>query len=182
MTDEEIALSIQQGNSEALEYLIERHYSRLIGYLYLMLDGDRSQAEDLTQEAFTRALKAIEHYTYPRPFKPWLYAIAVNLAHNHHHRAETRNVTHNGGILNLAASEGEDIEGTVVQHGEIDRMLALLGKLPGKQREAIILRYVDGLSLAEIADVTGVPVGTVKSRLSIGLSRMKSVMQEVDEL
>ena len=49
MTDEEIALSIQQGNSEALAYLVERHHSRLIGYLYLMLGGDRTQAEDLTQ-------------------------------------------------------------------------------------------------------------------------------------
>jgi len=183
VTDEEIALSIQQGNSEALADLVERHYSRLIGYLYLMLGGDRRQAEDLAQEAFLRTLNAIERYTYPRPFKPWLYAIAINLAHNHHDRAETRSVVDQDETQDGMPADGEDedVEARVAQLGDIDRMLALLGKLPGQQREAIVLRYVDGLSLAEIADVVGVPVGTVKSRLSLGLSRIRTVMQQVDQ-
>lgn len=182
MTDEEIVLSIQQGNSEALADLVERHYSHLIGYLYLMLGGDRRQAEDLVQEAFLRTLRSIDHYAYPRPFKPWLYAIATNLAHNYHDRAETRSVDSGGDALDRLLADGDDVETTAAQHGEIDRALALLAKLPGPQRESIILRYVDGLSLAEISDVMGVPVGTVKSRLSTGLSRMRSVMQQVDQL
>lgn len=182
MTDEEIALSIQQGNSEALAYLVERHHGRLIGYLYLLLGGDRTQAEDLTQEAFLRALRAIGHYTYPRPFKPWLYAIAVNLAHNHHDRAKTRGMVAGDNVLETLPDEADSVEAMVAQDGEIERMIVLLGRLPLQQRETVILRYVEGLSQAEIAEVLNVPVGTVKSRISLGLSRMRTLMQEVDEL
>jgi RNA polymerase sigma-70 factor (ECF subfamily) len=182
VTDEEIALSVQQGDSEALAYLVERHQSRLIGYLYLMLGGDRRQAEDLTQEAFLRAMRAIESYTYPRPFKPWLYAIAINLAHNHHNRAETRYPTAGDDVLDGLQDEADPVETKVAQHGEIDRMLTLLGKLPVQQHEAVILRYVEGLSLAEIGEVLHVPVGTVKSRISLGLSRLRALMQENNEL
>jgi RNA polymerase sigma-70 factor, ECF subfamily len=182
VTDEEIALSVQQGDSEALAYLVERHYSRLVGYLYLMLGGDRPQAEDLSQEAFTRAFRAIESYNYPRPFKPWLYSIAVNLAHNYHNRAERHYVTVGDAVLDGLPDDIDPVEVTVARRDEVEQMLMLLGSLPVKQREAVILRYVEGLSLAEIADVLQVPVGTVKSRISIGLSRLKTLMQEDDKL
>jgi len=180
--DEEIALSVQQGNTEALARLVERHHSRLVGYLYLMLGGNRLQAEDLTQEAFMKAILAIGSYTYPRPFKPWLYSIAVNLVHNYHNRAEGRYPTAGNDVLDGLPDEDDSVEEKVAKHREIEQMLTLLGRLPVLQREAVILRYVEGLSLAELAEVLNVPVGTIKSRISVGLSRLRTLMQENDEL
>jgi RNA polymerase sigma-70 factor (ECF subfamily) len=85
-------------------------------------------------------------------------------------------------VLEALPDETDSVEAMVAQDGEIERMIVLLGRLPLQQRETVILRYVEGLSQAEIAEVLNVPVGTVKSRISLGLSRMRTLMQEVDEL
>src|SRR5262245_62586758 len=89
-TDEELALDIQRGHAESLLCLVERHHEPLFGFLYRMTGGDRTLAEDLAQDVFVRMLSAIGQYQHPRPFKPWLYAIATNLARDHYKRAEMR--------------------------------------------------------------------------------------------
>ncbi len=180
MTDEEIALSIQQGNSEALAELAERHYGLLMGYLYRVLNGDRQQAEDLVQETFMKVAREIEHYSYPRPFKPWLYAIALNLARNHYRNGNQRAAARND-VPDKLPDGAEPIETEVMRRGEAEQMMALLRKLPDQQREAIVLRYLEEFSQAEIAEVLNVPVGTVKSRVSLGLSRLRTLMQENDK-
>ena len=180
MNDEEYALSMQQGNSEALAYLVERHHSRLVGYLYLMLGGDRPQAEDFAQEAFLKVVQAIARYTYPRPFKPWLYAIAVNLVRNYHARADQRQTRIDGSGLEKMPDKADAIEDDISHRRDIEEMLLLLARLPALQREAILLRYVEGLPLAEIAELLGVPEGTVKSRISVGLSTLRSLMLRDD--
>jgi RNA polymerase sigma-70 factor (ECF subfamily) len=182
LRDEEIALSVQQGNSEGLAYLVERHHSRLVGYLYLMLGGDRPQAEDFAQEAFLKVILAIASYTYPRPFKPWLYAIAVNLVRNYHSRAERRNATVGDAALERVPDEADSVETNVARRRQIEEMLRMLGQLSDQHREAILLRYVQGLSLAETAVALNVPIGTVKSRISVGLSQLRALMQEGGEL
>jgi RNA polymerase sigma-70 factor, ECF subfamily len=181
LNDEDIALSIQQGNSEALAYLVERHHSRLVGYLYLMLGGDRPQAEDFAQEAFLKVVQAIAKYTYPRPFKPWLYAIAVNLVRNYHARAERRQTSMDGIGFEKMPDEADGVEDDISHRGDINQMLMLLGSLPAAQREAILLRYVECLPLADIAELLDVPIGTVKSRVSIGLSMLRTLMQKDDK-
>ena len=89
-TDEQLALAIQNGRRNELAPLVQRYHSLLFGYLYHLCGGDRATAEDLVQESFLRALNGIGRYRYPQPFKPWLYAIATNLARDHYKRAETR--------------------------------------------------------------------------------------------
>jgi len=87
-TDEQLALRVQQGSRHDLTTLVERHHSDLLGFLYRQTGGDRALAEDLAQEAFLRVVRAIGQYRYPRPFKPWLYAIALNVARDHFKRVE----------------------------------------------------------------------------------------------
>jgi len=176
VTDEQIALSVQQGNSEALAHLVERHYGSLVGYLYRMLNGNRLLAEDLAQETFLRALRAIDRYHYPRSFKAWLYAIATNLARSHYDRAETRYVMAGDETLERLTDDGEGIEDNLIQQADQNRVAGLLAELPDQQREALILRYAQGLSIAEIASVQNVPAGTVKSRVWLGLARLKTLM------
>jgi RNA polymerase sigma-70 factor, ECF subfamily len=182
LTDEQLAQQIQQGNSEALSALVERHYDRLLGYLYRLLNGNRDLAEDLVQETFMRVLRSIDRYSYPRPFKAWMYSIATNLARNHYDRAETRRVAGRDDEMAGLASDDPGIEDGLAHQGDVARIVETLGALPEHQREVIILRYYEECSLNEIADALNLPVGTVKSRLSIGLGRLKSLMQEEEML
>ena len=181
MNDEEIALSLQQGNSEALAHLVERHHGHLVGYLYLMLGGNRPQAADFAHEAFLKVVQAIAQYTYPRPFKPWLYAIAVNLVRNYHARAERRQTSIDGNGFDKLPDGAGGMEEDISHRGDIEEMLMLLRRLSANQREAILLRYVEGLSQADIAESLDVPVGTVKSRISTGLSTLRTLMLEDDK-
>lgn len=177
-SDEQLALGLQRGQRDNLAPLVQRHHSPLLGYLYRLSGGNRALAEDLVQETFLRVLQAIGQYHYPRPFKAWLYAIATNLARDHFKRAEQRRTISAPGDdiwENLPAGSASP-EREVSDNYELQQIVAQLRALPAHQREAVILRYSQGMPLAEIAAMLDVPVGTVKSRLSLGLRRLRSLL------
>jgi RNA polymerase sigma-70 factor (ECF subfamily) len=177
-SDEELGRGVQQGEKGALVCLVDRHYDALIGYLYRLNGGDRMLSEDMVQETFLRVLRGIGGYDYPRPFKPWLYAIATNLARNHYKRADTRYaVTAEDEALEIR-DPGAQPEESLALDDETRDLVTALRVLPDHQREVIILRYCQELSLAEIAETLDIPVGTVKSRLSLGLRRLREVMEQ----
>lgn len=178
--DEELALDIQQGSRADLATLVERHHGPLMGFLYRMTSGNRVLAEDLVQETFLRMMRSIHQYQYPRPFKPWLYMIATNLTRDHYKRAETRYVV---GIpesdeVQLIAEASPKPEETLLLNAEVKAVATALQMLPIHQREAVILRYYQEFSLNEVAEALGIPVGTVKSRLSLGLERLREMLTE----
>src|SRR5579871_6950012 len=80
---------VMQGERAALAALVERYHAPLLGYLYRLCNGNQPLAEDLTQECFLALLRA-DRYAPERPFKPWLYAIATNLARDHFRSAAVR--------------------------------------------------------------------------------------------
>ncbi len=179
-TDEQLAQQLQRGDRAALAALVERHYDLLFGYVYRLTRGDRSLAQDLTQETFLRTLRGIEGYQYPRPFKPWLYAIATNLARSHYTRADTRRTE--------SADEDRDYpvdaapDAALLARDEAQAVIAALDTLPDHQREVIVLYFYQSLSLQAIAETLAIPLGTVKSRLSIGVGRLRARMKaENDE-
>lgn len=175
-TDAQLARRVQRGHTSDLAPLVERHHSPLLGFLYRLTGGDRPLAEDLTQETFLRALRSIQQYQTSRPFKPWLYAIAVNVARDHFKRAETRHAVTLTDDELLALPDPINLEETI----EIDgpRLALAISALPGQQREAILLRYYQDLSLAEMASVLSIPIGTVKSRLSLGLRQLRLSLKD----
>ena len=179
-TDEQLALGLQNGKGDGLTMLVERHYGALMGYLYRLAGGDRLLAEDITQEVFLQVIRAIQQYQYPRPFKPWLYAIATNLARNHYNRPDTRRTLSSDRLLWERPASATAAEDAILENDEAQQVAALLMALPDHQREVVVLRYYQALSLAEIADALGIPVGTVKSRLSLGLSRLRTMMERED--
>lgn len=181
LSDEELARRLQNGDESALAPLLARHYDALTGYLYRQTGGDRMLSEDLVQETFLRALRGIGGYTYPRRFKPWLYAIATNLVRNHWRAADTRRTVTN---VEAATESGAHItspEGALLADAEAQALLAALGSLPEHQRDVILLRYTQDMSLAEIAKTLGIPVGTVKSRLSLSLKRLRAALEAGEE-
>lgn len=182
LTDEQLAQLLSRGQREMLTPLVERHHARLIGYLYRLSGGERTLAEDWAQESFMRLLRQISQYVYPRPFKPYLYAIATNIARDHFKSAGAR-----AGSLPLdhadrMVADQPSPEQTVAADQQVQQVILTLRELPDHQREVLILRYYEEWSLAEIAAALDIPLGTVKSRLSLALKRLRELLgEEVNE-
>jgi RNA polymerase sigma-70 factor (ECF subfamily) len=136
-----------------------------------MTGGDRALAEDLVQETFLRLMSKADSYRYPRPLKPWLYAIAVNLARDHYKQAELRHTDSMPSDFEISVAATPETDS--INCEETQQVSTAMNNLPLLQREVILLRYFHELSLNEISQILQVPVGTVKSRLSVGLQRLK---------
>lgn len=180
MEDERLAEQLKRGNRDALTQLVERHYDALIGYVYRLTYGDRSLAQDLVQETFLRVLRGIDGYEVSRPFKPWLYAIATNLARNHYTSADQRRTRSSDEDEDQTAADLPD--DAIGEKDEQQAVIAALRELPDLHREVIILAYYQSLSLAEIAATLKIPVGTVKSRLSNGVARLREKMKRYESI
>ncbi len=182
-SDEQVMAAVVAGDQEAFAVLVTRHHAPLLGYLYRLTGGDRQLAEDLTQETLLHVLR---QRTCPadRPFKPWLYAIATNLARDHFKSAAVRQRWRGGdteeALLHLrdSAPGPEEHALAAEQGGEIRAALAQLSE---DYRVVVVLRFYQGFSLAEIAQTLQIPLGTVKSRLSVGVHRLRAVLAGVQE-
>ena len=175
-TDEQLARQVQHGNTADLALLVERHHSPLLGFLYRLTGGNRALAEDLAQETFLRALRNIQQYQPSRRFKPWLYAIAVNIARDHFKRADTRYAVILSDEEFFSLEDPIGVEDNL--QDDTQRVALAITALPVHQREAIILRYYQDLSLAEISEALAIPIGTVKSRLSLGLKQLRAQLKD----
>jgi RNA polymerase sigma-70 factor, ECF subfamily len=176
LSDEQLAFGLQRGNADCLAPLVERHHSPLLGFLYRMCNGDRALAEDLVQEAFLRLIRGIKQYRHPRPFKPWLYAIAVNLARDYYKSADSRHT--DSMVESFDAQASASLDEPIFLAEDAQRVAAALAALPAHQRETVILRYYQELSLNDIAEILKIPGGTVKSRLSLGLNRLRHLLEQ----
>jgi RNA polymerase sigma-70 factor (ECF subfamily) len=138
----------------------------------------RQDAEDVTQEVFVRAYRALQSYSDNRilelRLRPWLFAITVNLCRNHA-RARSRRLEEVAlGSTDHAANDGTDRE--ALDSIAIDEWRQRLAKLTRRQRDAVVLRHVVGLSYAEIGEVLDCPAGTAKSDVHRGLGRLRTLL------
>jgi RNA polymerase sigma-70 factor (ECF subfamily) len=173
MDDNSAARRAQTGDRAAFTLLVERHYDALVGYLYRLTDGDRAAAHDLAQEAFVRAWRNLAQYQPARPFKAWLYGIALHCARESRNRADARRVQDWDEAYDPAAPPDDDDDAQAVR--------AALAELPPHQREAVMLVYYGGFSLQEAADTLSIPLGTVKSRLSLAVGRLRAALRLEDQ-
>ncbi|BAS29015.1 RNA polymerase sigma factor [Limnochorda pilosa] len=175
MSDEDLFLQVQHGELGALEALVRRHHRRVYALAYRLVH-DRQAAEDLTQETFFRVIRARHRYRHPEPFRPWLYAIATNLCRDYHKRAyHQREIPRDldpAEVAETGAGPGEVAE----QRAERRHMLQALRRLSPKHREVLALHFYEELTLQEIARICGIPLGTVKSRLSWALRRLREIL------
>jgi RNA polymerase sigma-70 factor, ECF subfamily len=175
-SDEELFREWQYGNGEALEELVKRYQRLLHSHIYSLV-GDAQTAEDLVQETFVRLIKEAQSYRYPRPFFPWVYTIARNLALKELASAYHRHVELGTAIPDLATQEPSPEEH--IEHWEQQKNLrtALL-YLSFEQREILSLRFNQDMSIKTIAELLGIPVGTVKSRTFQGLHRLRQYLKQ----
>jgi len=161
-----------EGTDRVFERLVRDHQHRIFA-LGLALTGNRQDAEDVAQDTFVRAYRALATYTPDRirdlKQKAWLHQIAVNVVRNRVRGLRPRLVELNGS----EPDHGTGPEETVMLRAEIDELAARVACLPPKYREAVVLRHVQELSYAEMSEALGQPVGTVKANVHRGLKMLR---------
>lgn len=175
MASQDIIQQIVDGDESGWSQLIEKHQEAVFRLVYLIL-GDADDAQDVTQEAFIRAYNNINRFDPDRPLRPWLYRIASRLAYNHH-RSLGRRWAALKRFGRIKPEESEHPEALSIQQMEAQTLREAVARLKRQDQEVLFLRYFLDLSIDETAESLDLPVGTVKSRQSRALDRLKGVIQ-----
>jgi RNA polymerase sigma-70 factor, ECF subfamily len=179
LDDAQLMISVQQGNSTAFRVLVDR-YKKKAYYMALKLVGDPDDAYDLSQEAFIRVYNARRRYDGVSPFYAWFYAILRNLARNHLRKRFVRSEyeTQTRKIHEHSPEVFESPE-FIAEADETKKAIwKAIEKLTYDHREIIILRHFDDMSYEEIANLLGIAVGSVMSRLYYARKRLKDLLGE----
>lgn len=183
--DADLVIRAQRGDPAAFEELVAEYQDRVYNTCYRMCHN-HADALDLTQSAFLKAFEALPRFQARAGFFTWLFRIAVNLTLSHR-RAQSRRP-------NLSLRHFEDDDGrmyeppadpdasdptrSVEQTEMVQRLEAALEQLDQEFRAAVVLRDVEGLDYAAIAEVLEVPVGTVKSRIHRGRLMLRELLEQ----
>ena len=151
----------QRGSASGIEALFRLHWPSAYRAAFLVVH-DASAAEDIAQESFLAAVRNLDRFDRGRPFGPWLHRIVVNRAIDW---ARARTLRQESELLDIvAAPETSSLDGS---------LLAALAALPPEHRAVIVLRHLLEYTPGEIAELLGVPRGTVNSRLRRGLDSLQ---------
>jgi RNA polymerase sigma-70 factor (ECF subfamily) len=173
-SERSLVRAAQRGSDQALEELFRTHWPRALRAAYLV-SHDAAAAEDIAQEAFLSAVRALDRFDRRRPFGPWLHRIVVNRAIDHaRSRAIRREVGAELVPEAAGAQEAAPVSGAVYS----DETMAALAALAPEQRALIVMRHLLEYTPGEIARVLDLPRGTVNSRLRRGLDELAERLEE----
>jgi RNA polymerase sigma-70 factor (ECF subfamily) len=183
LTDEELLISAQSGNTQSLGVLVARWERPLYRFVYRMSPSP-DDASDICQETFLRVMKKAHRFRKGSRFSTWMYQIALNLCRDQARRKRRwsrildRNREfdeRNEGVT----GNGTDGNGPWAEVEQRERRLIVkqaLGQIPPEQREVLILKEFEGLKFKEIAAILDCPESTVKSRMYYGLSGLRTAL------
>ena len=168
---------ILNGDTELFAVLVNR-YQRPIFNLLLRMTGNREDAADLTQETFLKAYEKLERFRLSKRFFPWLYTIGMNLARDHMRKQKS---AAKAASMNLpfksSAVDGFEENRSLVQRLDASRLMVLLAQLPEDYREAVILRYHEGLTMKEIGEALKISTSGAKMRVKRALERLRVLLK-----
>ncbi|MBF0610425.1 MAG: sigma-70 family RNA polymerase sigma factor [Magnetococcales bacterium] len=164
----------KQGDQKAFEILVRKYQGKVASVISRTVSDDPAKVQDLVQEVFIKAYRALNNFRNESAFFTWLYRIAVNTAKNH---VMTTNKMHNP--LELDAEEGGELvapelrdndtpESRLLRSELLDSLRQAIDALTPQMREVIIMRELQGKSYEEIASAVNCPIGTVRSRIFRG--------------
>ncbi|ANC75491.1 RNA polymerase sigma factor SigW [Fictibacillus nanhaiensis] len=176
---------VKKGDQEAFEGIVDLFKDKIYRHCFRMV-GNGHEAEDLAQETFLRAYRNIGKYNSEYKFSTWIFRIATNLCidrlrkkkPDYYLDAEVPG-TDGATMYSQLSSEEPLPEEVVTENEEWNELQAEIMKLPEKYRTAILLKYVEDLSLEEISKIMDIPVPTVKTRIHRGREALKKVFQMV---
>jgi RNA polymerase sigma-70 factor (ECF subfamily) len=193
VTDEALMMRYQRGDRTAFTVLVRRHQSPLFNFAFRQV-GVQSVAEDVVQEAFVRVVQNAAEFKHEARFTTWVYTITRNLCidqlrkralRRHASLDESRGSRRgeeDGPTLGEQTADGRASVEREATGSELKQRIAkAVELLPDDQREVFLMREVSNLPFKEIAEITGVPENTVKSRMRYALERLQAALCEYEE-
>jgi RNA polymerase sigma-70 factor, ECF subfamily len=176
--DRSLLERIARGDTSGAGELFERYASALLRFADRLL-SDRGQAEEVTQEVFVKVISRAHQYDGRAEVSSWLFAIAANSCRDRRRRERRAAVVPLDGIPE-PRQKGDGIERALVRRERREAVRRALSVLSDEQREALVLARYHGLPYAEIAEVLGISVGAVKTRIFRAVETLKSHFSEGD--
>jgi RNA polymerase sigma-70 factor (ECF subfamily) len=166
-----------QGESGAFAAIVDA-YKGMIFNLAFRMTGNRQDAEDLSQEIFIKAYRNLRQFDRRKRFFTWLYTIGLNVIRNHVKKKGRATIREDAArnSYNPGTDRDSHAELDFMQAQEVGRLEVCLMDLPDDLREAVVLRFYQGLSFEDIASVSDASAGAVKMRVYRGLERLKQLM------
>lgn len=174
-TDAQIVTRVLRGDADAYAVLVERYRDRYARYALHML-GNREDAEEALQDAFTRAYRSLPRCEDPDRFGAWLFRILVNRCRTMGARRGRRSRTFVSDDLALHEAAEEHPADRSAWREEIERALS---RLRPEQREAFLLKYVEDMGYDEMSELTGVGVSALKMRVMRACDRLRELLSDV---
>jgi RNA polymerase sigma-70 factor (ECF subfamily) len=178
MTDAELVVRTRAGDPEAFGSLVARYYDACWRFAYHML-GERADAEDVVQDSFLRAYLAIGRYDERDQFRGWLFRILTNQCRNYltSRGRRTKRFVQDDIAIESAAAPPPGLAPGV----EDDVLIRALAQLDPLQREALLLKYAEGLEYAEMSAMTGAGESALKMRVKRGSERLRAMLSASPE-
>ena len=170
------------GNEQALSYLIERHQSRIYGFIYSKLN-DRDLCDDIFQDTFIKVIKNLKTKSYNEEgkFLPWVIRIAHNLIVDYYRKNKKMPMTRETetySIFEFIKDNSSTIEGQLItEQVEVD-LKRLIEELPNDQKEVLVMRMYEDLSFKEISEQTGVSINTALGRMRYALMNLRKLIDK----
>ncbi len=186
----ELLQASRKGDGEAFNILVGKHVSYIYNLAYHLCNGNRADTDDLAQMTFIRAYRAIARFEGRSELKTWLHRICVNLWKNMVRGQKRKKYFQHQSIH--ASPAGKDDMGTIeledkrtgpmeaVEKSQTSEIIhQAINQLPPEEREVIVLRDIQGYTYEEIAQLSKIPLGTVKSRLSRARRMLRTALEPV---
>ena len=183
LSDTQIIERTLKGEPDAFNMLVRRWERQIYGLTLRMLGRDE-EAKDATQETFLSAYRNLSKFRGEAKFSSWIYRIALNICH-------TKLRSRPKGSISLEeqretsgfeiAAETDDLSDNIQQEQIARHVRRALQGLPPEMRQVIVMKEYEGLKFSEIADILGIPISTVKTRMYTGLSELRKRLQHLRE-
>ncbi|MCH8151836.1 MAG: RNA polymerase sigma factor [Planctomycetes bacterium] len=182
--DELLVLRCQSGEQKALEELIARWQPRLWRHAR-RLTGRREAAWDVLQETLLAIVRSLHRLDDPALFRTWAYRIATHksadwMRKQQRDRKLAEAVANNGNPRSLGIQQQREFESTHEPNDDVKRLHNAMGELSGDRQTILVMHYLDGMGIAEIAVALDIPAGTVKSRLYHARQQLKELLERTD--